>query len=138
MIYLDTSLVVAALTPEIATARVQAWLSETTDLFVSEWVTTETSSALSIKLRTGQIDLDARARALAMYHRLLSDSFLSLPVLAAHHRTAATFADRHDLGLRAGDALHLAVAADHGLTLATLDERMAQAGPALGVVTRLV
>lgn len=138
MIYLDTSLVVAALTPEAATPRAQAWLAANPDLFVSDWVTTETSSALSIKLRTGQIDLDSRARALAMYHRLLADNFIVLPVLPAHHRTAAAFADRHDLGLRAGDALHLAVAADHGLTLATLDERMAQAGPTLGVVTRLV
>ena len=46
---------------------------------------------------------------------------------------AASYAARHDLALRAGDALHLAVASAHGLTLVTLDERMAKAAPELGV-----
>ncbi len=46
--------------------------------------------------------------------------------------------DQQGLGLRAGDALHLAVAAEHGATLWTLDVRMAEAGPVLGVVTGVV
>ena len=53
-------------------------------------------------------------------------------------RTAARFADRHELGLRVGDALHLAVCADHGATLCTLDRRLAEAAPALGVRTTLL
>jgi uncharacterized protein len=53
-------------------------------------------------------------------------------------RTAARFADQHALGLRAGDALHLAICADHGATLCTLDRRLSEAGPALGVKTILL
>ena len=50
-------------------------------------------------------------------------------------RTAARFADQHALGLRAADALHLAVCADLGATLCTLDRRLHEAGPPLGVST---
>lgn len=54
------------------------------------------------------------------------------PALAATPATAA-FVDRADLGLRAGDALHLAVAAAHGCIIATLDIAQASAAPACNV-----
>ena len=139
-LYLDTSLLVAALTNEAETERMQAWLTAQTpeDLVISDWVTTEFSSALSIKLRTGQLDKAHRADALAMYTRLSADSFSILPISGTQFRTAARFADQYGLGLRAGDALHLAVCADHGATLCTLDKRLSEAGPALGVKTALL
>ena len=138
-LYLDTSLLVAALTREADTERMQAWLSaqEPEMLAISEWVTTEFSSALSIKLRTGQIQASHRADALAMFQRLIAESFTVLPVSGLQFRTAARFADRSTLGLRAGDALHLAICADHGATLCTLDRRLREAGPELGVKTTL-
>lgn len=108
------------------------------ELVISDWVTTEISSALSIKLRTGQLQPVHRARALAMFTRLSADSFLLLPVAAPQFRAAARIADQHMLGLRAGDALHLAVCADHGATLCTLDRRLSEAGPALGIQTLLL
>ena len=62
-----------------------------------------------------------------------AETFTVLPVSGAQFRTAARFADQHALGLRAGDALHLAICEDHGATLCTLDRRLGEAGPALGV-----
>jgi predicted nucleic acid-binding protein len=47
-------------------------------------------------------------------------------------------ADWPALGLRAGDALHLAIASQHGATVYTLDQRIAEAGPALGVSAQLL
>src|SRR5439155_1839194 len=99
MLYLDTSLLVAALTREAKTARVQAWLDdqEPAELAISEWVVTEFSAALSIKLRTREIEADDRADALAMFAGLCAENLAILPISGLHFRTAARFADQYAL-----------------------------------------
>jgi uncharacterized protein len=140
MLYLDTPLLVAAFTNEAETERIQHWLGRQPEdnLAISDWVATEFTSALSIKLRTGQIDANDRAEVLAKFAQLAADSLTVVPVSRLQFRTAARFADQYSLGLRADDTLHLAICADHGATLCTLDRRLNDAGSVLGIKTVLL
>src|SRR5579859_889457 len=134
MDYLDTSLVVAILTNEAATANARSWLESCPlgNTYISDWVVTEVSSDLSIKVRTGALPVDHRAAAQAFFRQLIAESFALLPVNSFHFHMAAQFADQHRLGLRAGDALHLAIASDVGARLCTLDRRLAEAASEIG------
>ena len=140
ILYLDTSAIVAALTHEAKTARTLRGLDDQAPelLAISDWVTAEFSPALSIKLRSGKIEAQHRANALAMFTTMSAETFTVLPISGAEFRTAARFADQHALGLRVGDALHLAICADHGATLCTLDQRLSEADPTLAVKTALL
>lgn len=77
-------------------------------------------------------------RCCSMIKRRIVDSFTVSPLTGSHFRTAAKFVDQHTLGLRAGDALHLAISSEHGATVQTLDQRLAEAEPVLGVMTKLL
>ncbi len=137
--YLDTSVLVAVLTEEASTNRVQAWLAAhaSEDLAISEWVVTEFSSALSIKRRTGQLQMLDKARADAGFTRMCNDFLIRFPVTSAQFQAAARYGAQENLGLRAGDALHIAICATHGAGLCTLDQKMAQAATSLGIPVHL-
>ncbi len=135
MLYLDTSLLVAALTNEPRTAEIQEWLATQPpeQLLISDWVITEFSGALSLKVRTNRLTPAHRADALAFFTSLTEESFSVLALSRLDFRTAARFADQHATGLRSGDALHLAVAANHGVRINSLDRGLVRAAQSLGV-----
>ena len=139
-LYLDTSLLVSALTREVETPRTQEWLvaQDGPRTMISDWVITEFSAALSVKLRTGQIDPGVRARALAEFASITMESVTVLAVEQRHFRAAARIADQHAVGIRGGDALHLALCADYGAKLCTLDRRLAIAAAHVGVDAALI
>jgi uncharacterized protein len=133
--YLDTSFVVSAYSVEPRTDDCQFWLAKNfgSDLVISDWVTTEFSSAVALKIRTKEISVDQRAEILTRWRKAVRTHFAAVDIVRSHFETAAQMADNYKLTLRAGDALHIAVAQSAGCTLVTLDKRMAEAAVELGV-----
>ena len=141
MIYVDTSVLVSALTLEVETTASQAWLQaqKTADLAISDWTIAEFSSALSIKVRTGALSVDLRSTALTEFESMTARSFLMWEIERPVYARAARLCERVETGLRASDALHLAIAEAHGAVIATLDRGLAAAAEAAGVsVLRVV
>ena len=123
MIYLDTSVVVPLLVPESKTADVKAWFAGLdVSVVSSDWLLTEFASAVSIKLRRKELS-ESHARAIREEFDLLTTAGLRIvPISRKAYQNAATLAAQHAHGLRAGDALHLAIALEMGAqSMATLD-----------------
>ena len=135
MIYVDTSVIVALLTVEPGTQGVTAWYAGQRDTpTCADWLLTEFSSALSIKLRTGQINETNAKQVRKEFHLLAEGGLRIVPVSRDAFRRAAEMARQRDHGLCAGDYLHLAVAlelcASH---MATLDGTLAANARRLGM-----
>jgi predicted nucleic acid-binding protein len=141
MLYLDTSVMVAVHTNEPHTDRVlsslRRWSLEE-EFAISEWTATEFASAPSLKVRTRQIGLEERNKATVAFGEMVTESLFVLGIDISHFRIAAIMAGQYATGLRAGDALHLAIAQSSGVALCTLDHGMAKAGAALGVSAKLI
>lgn len=90
-----------------------------------------------MKVRMGAPDRDGRALVETAFRQLAGAPFTTVPVEHGHFVTAGDFARRPN-GLRAGDALHLAVADARGATVCTLDAGMARAAEGLGLPVVLI
>jgi len=135
MIYLDTSVVVALLTPEERSAAALDWFEHCRDTLISsDWLITETHSALGIKQRHHGLSQEARQAAGEHFERLLQGGLELRSLDRARFRQAAELLQDPALGLRACDALHLAVALHSRCShLASFDGRMQQVAAALGL-----
>jgi len=93
----------------------------------------EVASALSRLVRMALLtEADASAR-LADFDAWRAAMSLPVDIGASDARLAYIYVRRFDLGLRAPDALHLAIARRLDATLVTLDRRLATAARELGV-----
>lgn len=131
MHYLDTSVLISALTTESSATDVRRWLASHEDFFISPWVQTEFASTLSRKSRAGELDDQGRAVARSGFAQLTRDSLATVPVESRHFTLAGELCDA-DAGLRSSDALHLAVARENGLTLVSRDVRFVAATRSVG------
>ena len=127
MIYLDTSAAVPLFVREPASSAVDAWFEACAEpLLSSDWIVTEFASALSLKERSGMLtSRDARA-AWRGFEAFCESGLRLLTVSRQAFREGARLARQPGHGLRAGDALHLAVALEVGAkAIATLDTALA-------------
>lgn len=99
---------------------------------ISAWTLTEMASIGGIKQRMGAIDSGTRQQALANFQRFASTHLDMAEIEPVDFRTAAVFIET-PTALRAGEALHLAIARRLGARVASLDKRMSAAAAVLGL-----
>ena len=128
MVYVDTSALVPLFIREPRTDELLDWLErESPRLAISRWTLVEFASACSIKLRTGQIDELVAAQAWGGLVDFAEAHCLIATPGRAQFQTAVEMARRAGSNLRAGDALHLAIAEAVADELLTVDNTMLEA-----------
>ena len=121
--------------PEESSDAVEAFLRDGEDeLATSQWTRVELASLVSRRVRMGEFD-EVQAEAIRKtFEQLLVQSFVLLAPSVGDFVTAAQLLTPADTGLRAGDALHLAIATNHGAKrVYTLDRSLLKAGEQLKV-----
>lgn len=134
MVYVDTSVLLALFLNEPETADAWNWVERHSPgyLAASDWTLTELSSAMGVKRRMNAIDAHTHDMVLPAARQFVLTQLATITPVAADFQRAATLCDLWQLGLRAGDALHLSIAERCGLTICTLDRVMKVAALNLG------
>jgi len=104
------------------------------DLAVSHWTRVEFASLLAREVRMGGLDAGTAREAGSQFETMIGESFVVLLPNRDDFDPAKEWLGIFDTGLRAGDAVHLAIAGDRGGdAIYTLDELMIAAGKTLGL-----
>jgi predicted nucleic acid-binding protein len=139
MRYIDTSLLVAYLTPEVGSEAAEDFmLSDGPPIATSSWTEVEFYSALSKKYRTKLLSKVSISDIIESYNAYVSPRLLHIEVSDLDHCEAMALLKGWRTSLRAGDSLHLAIALAHGATVYTLDRGMALAGRLLKIPINLL
>lgn len=135
MIYLDTSAAIPMFVPEPASDAVDAWF-ETCDetLISSDWILTEFASALSIKVRRGEIEQKQAQTAWKDFEKFCQFGLRLVPVSRQAFEHAARLVRNVRSGLRSGDSLHLSMAMEVGaVSIATADVNLDKNARSMGL-----
>jgi predicted nucleic acid-binding protein len=135
MIYVDTSALVPVFIREPKSEAVISWFESAGErLAISEWSLVEFASAAAIKVRTGQAAANLAKQATVRVHEFArKHCTVAVPGREQFHR-AAELAGDGALKLRAGDALHLAIAESlNAQGIFCLDDAMIKSAKSLGM-----
>lgn len=135
MIYIDTSALVPVFIREPKSEAVMRWLESSGErLAISEWSLVEFASAAAIKVRTGQATPNLAKQATARVREFAQKHCTVAVPGREEFRRAAELAGDNTLKLRAGDALHLAVAASLSVQgILCFDDAMIESAKSLGM-----
>jgi uncharacterized protein len=136
MRYFDTSFLAPLFREEGMSYRVGQFVAglPTGELAISRWTEVEFASLLSRDVRMGAITGDQARDADALFEDVILCSFIVLQPSVDDYELARSYLLTFETGLRAGDALHLAIAGNHRAeAIYSLDNRMIRAGRTLGL-----
>lgn len=134
MLYFDTSILAPLILPEATSGKIAVFVRSLRDeeLAVSHWTRVEFASLIAREVRIGGLDIQAAVRADARFEAMVNESFSVLLPNADDFALARRYLGQFKTGLRAGDALHLAVAKNHrAAAIYTLDKTLLKAGKIL-------
>jgi uncharacterized protein len=136
VLYLDTSFLVPLFLPEPVSDKIEQFLhrKRTPPLAISRWTQVEFSSVLAREVRMGALHGDAASKAEEQFTEASAESFVILLPAADDFDLAREFIRQYKTGLRAGDALHLAIASNNRAeAVYSLDKKLLAAGRHLGL-----
>lgn len=140
MLYFDTSFLVPLILPETTSDRIAAFVHRLSaeQLTVSHWTRVEFSSLIAREVRMGGLDVQTARRADARFEAMVDESFSVLLPNAGDFDLAKRYLGRFGTRLRAGDALHLAIANNHrAAVIYSLDKTLLDAGNILSLPVRM-
>ncbi len=139
MIYLDTSVIAPFYWQEHLSEVAQELLRNEAEVALSQLVEVELFSALSRRVRMGEISQSQAGAIADRFEVHIDDGFYTrLPVKALHYRLAQDWIRRFDTPLLTLDALHLEIASAQGIRLITADRGLAGSAEAFGVEVELL
>jgi predicted nucleic acid-binding protein len=136
MVYFDTSFLAPLILPEATSARIEKFVKGLPigELATSHWTRVEFSSLLAHEVRMGALDRQIAAEADTQFESMVTESFVVFLPNADDFGRAKHYLGHHKTGLRAGDALHLAIARNHqARAVYSLDKVFLKAGKLLGL-----
>lgn len=133
--YVDTCVLLSLFFRDSGTAAALAWLEArgSDRVTTSHWSLTEFVSAAGIMARRGELSTELHREGIARCRRFCAARLTLETPEAADFERAGIWLENFPSGLRAGDALHLAVCARLGTSLCTADAVMADAAAVLGL-----
>lgn len=136
MHYFDTSFVAPLILQEETSDKVEVFLAKLPvgSLCISRWTRAEFASLVAREVRMGGLgERDAQA-ALEQFEAMVAESFHVVTPSAGDFDLATAYIRNFATRLRAGDALHLAVASNQGMaSFYTLDQGLLAAAKQLRV-----
>jgi len=135
MVYFDTSAFVPLFILESTSQAIVDWLDSSREpMAISDWTLVEFAAATSIKVRTRQISTAQAKKAATEVESFVRGQCQIVVPDRATFVQATVLAGQPGLQLRAGDALHLAIATQlNASKLACLDHAMVASARSLGL-----
>ena len=136
MLYFDTSFLAPLILEEETSAKVEAFIAKLPvgELCISHGARTEFASLLAREVRMRALSGEIALAAMDQLDAMVAESFQVLTPSAADFDLATGYIKHFATKLRAGDALHLAIASNRGAkTFYTLDQGLLAAAKLLKV-----